>query len=110
MVADVFRHPDLRSWVRSNWSELVRAVLILAKAWIVAGRPGAGGASPSRSFESWSKVIGGILHHAGIPGFLGNLEESYEESTQEERGIKACECLVESCECREVGVNELYPL
>ena len=34
-------------------------------------------------FEDWSKVIGGVLSHAGIPGFLGNLADMYAENDAE---------------------------
>jgi putative DNA primase/helicase len=68
-----FRHPDLLAWARSRRGELIWAALILARAWIAAGRPPA----PRKlgGFESWSEVIGGILENAGVDGFLGNLEE-----------------------------------
>jgi hypothetical protein len=34
-------------------------------------------------FEKWSDIIGGILRHCGIPGFLGNLLDFYEEADEE---------------------------
>jgi len=34
-------------------------------------------------FETWAATIGGILDVAGIPGFLGNLDEFYTESDAE---------------------------
>jgi hypothetical protein len=68
-----FRHPDLNTWVRANRARLVAACLTLCQAWIAAGRPR--GQKTSGSYENWAGVIGGILETAGIPGFLGNLEE-----------------------------------
>jgi hypothetical protein len=68
-----FRHPDLNTWVRANRGRLVAACLTLCQAWIARGRP-RGGKSIG-SYENWAGVIGGILETAGIPGFLGNLEE-----------------------------------
>ena len=69
-----FRHPDLRAWAHEKRGELVWAALVLARAWIVAGRPehthrAFGG------FEAWASVMGGILDHAEIPGLLGNADE-----------------------------------
>lgn len=60
---------------------LARAVLVLVRAWLNAGRP----RSSRRlgSFEQWTDVIGGILETAGIPGFLGNLHELYETADVE---------------------------
>ncbi|ANB34402.1 hypothetical protein M2324_000380 [Rhodovulum sulfidophilum] len=76
-----FRHPDLMSWVRANRSRLVAACLTLCQAWIAVGRP-RGGRSIG-SFENWAHVLGGVLEVAGIPGFLGNLEEMMESSDSE---------------------------
>jgi hypothetical protein len=74
-----FRHADLRGWVRANRANLLSAVLTLARAWFVAGCP-----APSSpilgSFEEWCRIVGGILQHAGISGFLGNLDDLYRQS------------------------------
>lgn len=72
-----FRHPNLREWVNENRGELIWAALTMVKSWIVAGMPGPQ-VAPLGSFESWSQVIGGILEHIGIDGFLANIEEFYE--------------------------------
>jgi hypothetical protein len=74
-----FRHPDLKSWVREHRGELLCALLTIARAWFVAGKP-AGAVEALGGFESWVKIVGGILAHAGISGFLQNLDRLYEES------------------------------
>lgn len=74
-----FRHPDLEGWAREHRGELVRACLVLVRAWLAAGKPAwvpGPGARKIGSFESWCEVLGGILGHAGIPGFLENREET----------------------------------
>ncbi|MCA4907730.1 MAG: toprim domain-containing protein [Roseomonas sp.] len=76
-----FRHPDLMIWVRANRARLVAACLTLCQAWTSAGRPPA--ARSLGSFETWSETLGGILHVAGVPGFLGNLDEVMEASDSE---------------------------
>jgi hypothetical protein len=68
-----FRHPDLMGWVRANRARLVAACLILIRAWIAAGQPK--GTRVIGSYENWSRIMGGILEHARIEGFLGNLDE-----------------------------------
>ena len=58
---------NVEQWALTHRFEVVRALLILARAWVVAGRP----RDPELvlgSFESWVQVVGGILHHAGIDG------------------------------------------
>jgi DNA primase catalytic core len=71
-----FRHDPIRDWVRANRAELVHAVVVLVRGWIAVGSP------PSKrvlgSFESWARVVGGILEHAGVPGFLQDADQLYE--------------------------------
>ena len=76
-----FKYDPLNEWMLANRAVLVRAVLVLVRAWLAAGRP------PSKrrlgSFERWTQTVGGILDNAGIPGFLDNLEELYEAADAE---------------------------
>ena len=76
-----FRHPDLMVWVRANRARLVAACLTLCQAWIAAGKPR--GKKTIGSYENWAQIVGGVLETAGIPGFLGNLEEMMEASDNE---------------------------
>src|SRR5688572_2391371 len=46
---------------------------------MAADCPTAPGPSLGR-FEAWLRVLGGILAVAGVPGFLGNLQEFYAAS------------------------------
>lgn len=74
-----YRHPGLLDWLRCNRGRLLAAILTLARAWFTAGCP-----KPSTvilgSFEQWCTTVGGILKFAGIEGFLGNLDELYEQA------------------------------
>lgn len=80
-----FLHPDLVEWVEANRGHLLWAVMVLARAWVTAGRPI--GSSPILGgFTQWSKVVGGILYIAGINGFLTNLEVMYD--TADEEGLQ----------------------
>jgi len=78
-----FRHPNLRGWAAKHRGELVWAALTLAGAWLTAGRPVAPDAPMLGMYDSWSRVMGGILATAGIGGFLGNLDEFYDASDTE---------------------------
>ena len=69
-----FRHKDLVRWSKDNLSMLRRACLTIIQAWISRGCPIAPGQPRLGSFESWSDVAGGILHVAGVPGFLTNMD------------------------------------
>jgi putative DNA primase/helicase len=64
-----YRHANLARWTDAHRRELVGAALGLVQAWVDAGQP-----EPERSlgsFESWARVVGGIVTHAGFGGFLG---------------------------------------
>jgi hypothetical protein len=76
-----FKHPDQLKWLMGNRGQLVSAVLTLIVGWIAAGRPL--GTTRLGGFEDWSEVMGGILNHAGIEGFLANLDQLYEQADQD---------------------------
>ena len=82
-----FRHPDLMVWIRANRGRIVAACLTLCQAWIAAGKPR--GSKTIGSYENWAQVIGGVLATAGIPGFLGNLEDMMAASGSEGAGWSA---------------------
>ena len=79
-----FKHQNLLGWVKENRSKILSVVFKLAQNWIYAGRPIPEDLPVLGNFEEWTQTIGGILHYAGITGFLENLEEMYEKSEQDE--------------------------
>jgi hypothetical protein len=76
-----FTHSPIRDWARMNRARIVRALLVLVRAWLVADRPP--GRRTLGSFESWASVVGGVLQHAEIPGFLHDTEGLYEVADAE---------------------------
>jgi hypothetical protein len=68
-----FLHDPLPEWIAEHREELVDACLFIVMSWVNAGRPAWGG-QPLGSFESFSKVMGGILKHAGVDGFMTNMD------------------------------------
>lgn len=82
-----FRHPDLLTWARKHRGELVWSILVLVRHWLASGRRP--GKQSLGSYESWAKIIGGILDAAKIEGFLGNLKNFYELSDGETNGTTA---------------------
>lgn len=76
-----FKHSPIREWAQKNRERLVRALLVLVRAWLSAGLPR--GHRALGSFESWAEVIGGILEHAGVSGFLEDTEKLYEAADRE---------------------------
>ncbi len=83
-----FRHAHLAMWAQERRGELIAACLTLGRAWIAAGKPDAAVPRTLGSFEHWARVMGGVLHTAGIPGFLENLNEFYEASDSEGSSIR----------------------
>lgn len=70
-----FKHLDIRGWLRQNRAQVVGAAVTLIRAWIEAGRPNYSGRGVMGSFDSWVRVIGGILENASEMNFLGNQRE-----------------------------------
>ena len=78
-----FTHEDLAGWVTEQRASLIAALLTLARAWFVAGQPHSPDIPALATFTPWAKTVGSILAYAGVTGFLGNLEQLYEESDME---------------------------
>ena len=78
--ASSFRHPDLRQWAHENRAQLVRACLILVRAWYALNRPTAPLPFRMGSFEKWQEILAGILWVAGVPDFLANVPQWRSES------------------------------
>ena len=81
-----FKIPDLRSWCREHRASMIHAALTLVRHWFNEGQPK--GDRVLGMFESWSHVVGGILHAAGVSGFLSKLEEFYAEADLEGDAIR----------------------
>ncbi|GAA1769010.1 hypothetical protein [Nostocoides vanveenii] len=79
---DNFRH-DLDTWVPENRAALLRAALILIRAWYDRGQPPAPRAFGFKSYTEWQRVIGGILHLAGIRDFLSTVLDVRETADSE---------------------------
>ncbi len=68
-IGRTYRHANLARWTDAHRRDLVGAALGLVQAWVDAGQPAQ--ARSLGSFESWARVVGGIVTHAGFGGFLG---------------------------------------
>ncbi len=78
-----FKHKNLIQWVSENRGAILAAGITMARSWIVYGKPAPSQLPILGSFESWCSTIGGILAHANIKGFLGNLNDMYSKSDVE---------------------------
>ncbi|MBE0566080.1 MAG: hypothetical protein IH621_08995 [Krumholzibacteria bacterium] len=76
-----FKHDPIREWTQQNRQQLVHAILTLVQHWIISGAPLS--SQTMGSFESWSRVVGGMIRHFGVPGFLGDMDEFYEAADAE---------------------------
>jgi hypothetical protein len=78
-----FKYHHLMQWVKENRGRLLAAALTMARAWVQAGKPIPEGLPPLGGFEDWTNTVGGVLAHAGLTGFLGNLDFMYTRSDVE---------------------------
>lgn len=73
-----FKHENLLEWARAQRAHLLRALLIIARAWYQRkNKPVISNAWGS--FEEWHRTVGGILRSASVDGFLSNLQKFLEE-------------------------------
>jgi hypothetical protein len=76
-----FKH-ELPAWAIAHRAEIVAALLTMARAWFLGGKPSWPG-RPLGSYELWSRTVGGILEYCGVEHFLTNLEDLYEQTDDE---------------------------
>ena len=71
-----FAIDNLIPWCIQRRASIIRALLIMARSWVVAGCP-----SDSRltwgSFEAWAQVIGGVLNYVGLHDLPTAIEQSH---------------------------------
>ncbi|HET6344932.1 MAG TPA: hypothetical protein VFH51_08365, partial [Myxococcota bacterium] len=70
--AGSFRHTDLLAAIKARRAKLVRAVLVILRAYLAAKGDGSNVPDPGTrgSFEAWSKIVPGALMWAGGPNIL----------------------------------------
>ena len=85
-----FRHPELLVWALENRPRLVSACLSLVNAWVKEGMRD--GKQTLGRYESWAKVVGGILDVVEVEGFLGNRESSYTTASERDEWRTLTEC------------------
>ena len=78
-----FRHPKLIEWVSENRGAILAAILTIARAWVAAGMPAAQGLPNLGGYESYCRIVGGVLAYMGVSGFLANLDAMYNEADAE---------------------------
>lgn len=96
---------SLPSWAVNNRADLIWAACTLIAAWVSAGRPDKSDDTPVLgSYGPWRRVMGGILNHADIGDFLGNLATTRAEKSPEQETFETI--------CREAyglfGVGEWW--
>lgn len=75
-----FTHPDQIAWITENRGRILGAIYTIVKSWVIAGKPLADDKIPQMgSFEEWRSVVGGIIQHMGVTGFLSNASEVLEK-------------------------------
>ena len=77
-----FRHEHIIAWAINNRAALIKAIIVMARAWWCAGQPRPA-VSPLGKYEQWTRVVGGLLEFAGCPSFLGNFRQGVDEMDSE---------------------------
>jgi len=78
-----YKHSDLKKWVTEKRGDILGAILLIGRAWILAGKPKAANSVDLGGFDDWACVIGDILAFIGIHGFLTNIQSMYAEMDSE---------------------------
>jgi len=78
-----FKHPRLIEWVSTERGGILAAILTIVRAWVVANMPEAQGLPNLGGYESYCRILGGVLTYMGVSGFLANLDAMYNETDTE---------------------------
>jgi hypothetical protein len=79
-----FKHdPLIESFVEPRRIDLLRACLVICQHWVAEGRPM--GSQTMGRFESYARVMGGILDCIGVDGFLANRPRMIGQNTEATR-------------------------
>jgi hypothetical protein len=102
-----FAIKDLPGWVKARRGELLRALLVLARSWVVAGKP----VEPwtqSDSFGRYLQAIRGVLTSAGIVGtFADPVTKSEPEGSDDQEWAEFLVALRRHFETRSFTVGEI---
>jgi hypothetical protein len=74
----VFKHPNLHEWIMQSRGAILAAILTIVRSWILAGSPQKADQDILGGYESYSRILGGILEFIGVKGFLTNLASMYD--------------------------------
>jgi hypothetical protein len=122
------RYANLRSWIRTHRPRLVRACLVVLKAYYVAGRPVDAALPAWGSYEPWSDLIRQCVVWLGLPdpaagreelrsradvdrGAVATIIELLARLTSAGNGIPAAKLLEEAGRCEDLlsALCELLP-
>ena len=87
---------DLVAWVLEHRLALIGELAAMVTAWLEAGRPIPEAPARHSTSQPWAQTIDAILRHAGLSGFLTNIEDSVDPKhallsaiarTQHHRGL-----------------------
>ncbi len=78
-----FAIPELEQWIHDHRPEIVIAILTVARAWYVDGKPKPENVPTLGTFTDWAKTVGGMLEFAGVEGFQGNRNELRSRNNEE---------------------------
>lgn len=100
-MAQNFRIPNLVEHVKENREALVGAALRIAQIWIRDGKP-RHGKDELGGFESWSRVVRGVVAHAGLEDPLTN---TFDDATFDDEDGDAAEDLVRAVANLNIAVS-----
>ncbi len=69
---DDFVHAEIEQYARCQRPKVLAVLLGLVEGWKAAGMPTSSAGRSIGGFEAWSRVVGGVLSHAGFTNWLSN--------------------------------------
>ncbi|MEV0618563.1 hypothetical protein AB0I81_34910 [Nonomuraea sp. NPDC050404] len=74
---------DLKTWVPANRGRIIQALLIIVRAWVLAGSP-KGPPKRGDDYARWDAAVEGLLSWAGFSGQFGKPDNKHLDSTEDQ--------------------------
>jgi len=86
-----FKHPELETWLDTEWPKLATAALTILRAYCVAGRP-LQQVRPWGSYEQWNRLIAHAIRWCGLPNLDEARQDLLDRADEERNTLHAFLC------------------
>ena len=99
---------DFEQYIYRERGTILAAILKIVEQWIADGAKEVHGLPRIGSFESWSSVVGSIMHSAGLTSWLTNYKEAQMAMSQGDDWQQFVDAWYTEFKCAQVTATQLW--